>query len=233
MNFLELVSAAKREGGIPGPTLATVLNQPEEITRVAGWVNAAWHDIQTLHNEWEFMRGSFSFNTTAGQGTYTPVQAGVFVPGSPTTPNLAQWKKDSFRKYLVANGVLAEQYLPYLDYNTFRNMYLFGQMRTTQAPPVTFTVSPQKNILLGNIPDDVYNINGEYYSAPIALALDADVPSMPTQFHMAIVWKALAHYGMYEAASEAVTRGEREYSRLLSRLEADQLPTITFGAPLA
>lgn len=233
MNFLQLVQMTKREAGISGSALGTVQNPVEEIARVAGWVNAAWLDIQTLHTEWEFMRTGFSFNTTAGQGTYTPVQAGIYLAATPTVSNLGSWKLDSFRKYLVANGVTAEQYLPYLDYNTFRNMYLFGQMRTVQAPPVTFTIDPQKNLLLGNVPDDTYNINGEYFLLPSSLSADTDTPNMPAQFHTAIVWKAIAHYGMYEAAGEAVQRGEKEYETLLSRLEADQLPQITFGAPLA
>jgi hypothetical protein len=233
MNLLQLVQAAKREAGISGANPVTVQNPVEEVARVVGWVNAAWLDIQTLHNEWEFMRGSFSFNTVAGQGEYTPVQAGVYLPATPTVSNLGSWKKDSFRKYLDSNGSATEAYLPFLEYNTFRNMYLFGAMRTQRTAPATFSVNPGKNLVIGNLPDDVYNINGEYFAMPGAMALDVDTPNMPAQFHMAIVWKALAHYGMYEAASEAVQKGEREYSRLLSRLEADQLPMITFGAPLA
>lgn len=233
MNFLQLVQMTKREAGISGTMPATVQNPVEEIARVAGWVNAAWIDIQTLHTEWEFMRTPFSFNTVVGQGQYTPIQANAVAAVRPGVSDLGSWKLDSFRRYLLSGGVAGEQYLPYLGYNTFRNMYLFGQMRTTQAPPVTFTVDPTKNLILGNVPDAIYNINGEYYAIPYSLVADADEPDMPSQFHTAIVWKAIAHYGMYEAAGEAVQRGEKEYSAMLSRLEADQLPQITFGAPLA
>lgn len=233
MNFLQLVQMTKREAGITGAAPATLANQVEEINRVSGWVASAWMDIQTMHTEWEFMRGLFSFNSTAQQGQYTPVQAGVTLAASPTVSSLGNWKRDSFRKYLVANGVSNETILPYLPYSTFRDMYLFGTQRTNYAPPVVFTIDPVKNLILGNSPDAVYNINGEFYSKPVTLAIDADTPSMPSEFHLAIVWKAITHYGMFEAASEALARGEKEYPKWLNRLVADQLPTITFGAPLA
>ena len=228
--FLQLVQTVKREGGITGSVPASLQNQVEEMNRVAGWVNSAWSDIQTLHTEWEWMRLPVSFTTVAQKGTYTPVQAGVVSAGA---SNLANWKRNSFRKYPTSIGVSGEMILPFLDYDTFRDMYLFGIQRTNYAPPVVFTVDPQKNFLLGNVPDATYVINGEYYSLPQTLVLDADTPQMPSQFHEAIVWKALAHYGMYEAASEAVQRGKEEYKNFLRRLEADQLPKITWGLPLA
>ena len=233
MNLLQLVQQVKREGGITGAAPTTVQNQVEEINRIASWVNSAWLDIQTLHSEWEWMRTAFSFNTVAQQGSYTPVQAGAVLGTAPTVSNLGNWKRNSFRKYLLANGVSGEMILPPIPYDTFRDMYLFGNMRTNYAPPAVFTVDPQKNLILGNAPDAIYVVNGEYYCLPTSLISDSDTPTMPSQFHTAIVWKALAHYGMYEAANESVSKGEREYKALLMRLEADQLPKITFGAPLA
>lgn len=232
MNYLQLCQTVKREAGITGAVPTTMTGQVEEMLRVGQWVNAAWQDIQTLHDQWEFMRSSFSFNTVAQTGSYAYGSA-VDTSTGLAISNFGNWKRDSFRKYLVVSGSSSEMYLPYLDYKTFRDMYLFGAQRTNYAPPAVFTIDPQKRIALGNSPDTIYNVNGEYWTGPTTLALDADVPTMPSQFHMAIVWKALAHYGMYEAAAEAVTRGKDEYPRWLSRLEADQMPKITWGEPLA
>ena len=233
MNLLQLVQFVKREGGITGSVPATVQNPVEEIARVVGWVQSAWNDIQTMHSDWEFLRTGFTFNTVASQGSYTPVQAQAVMQATPLVSNLGNWKRDSFRKYLLANGTSGEMILPFLDYNTFRDMYLFGSMRTNYGPPAVFTIDPQKNLVLGNAPNDVYVVNGEYYALPTTLIADADTPSMPSQFHEAIGWKALAHYGMYEAATEAVNRGTAEWKNYKLRLQADQLPKITFGAPLA
>jgi hypothetical protein len=222
----------KREAGITGAIPSTMQNQVEEMNRVGQWVNSAWQDIQTLNEQWEWMRHGFTFNTVANTGSYAYTSA-TDNDTSLAISNFANWKRDSFRKYLTVNGVAGEMILPFLNYNQFRDMYLFGNMRTLYAPPAVFTVDPQKKIVLGNAPDTVYTINGEYWRGPTTLSADTDTPDMPSQFHMAIVWKALAHYGLYEAAAEAVSRARDEYPRWLARLELDQLPQITFGNPLA
>lgn len=232
MNYLQLVNYVKREAGITGAAPSTLQNQVEEINRVSQWVQAAWNDLQTMHDSWEWMRHGFTLSTTAQTGSYAYSKC-TDVDTTVAISNFANWKKDSFRKYLAVNGAAGEMILPYLNYNQFRDMYLFGNQRTNYAPPAVFTVDPQKNIVLGNSPDAVYVINGEYWRGPTTLSADTDTPDMPTQFHMAIVWKALAHYGMYEAASEAVARAKDEYPRWLARLELDQLPQITWGNPLA
>jgi hypothetical protein len=232
MNRLQLANYVKREAGITGSVLTTTIGQAEEINRVLQWIDSAWLDLQTLHDQWEWMRHPFHFTTTAQQQSY----AYTAITDDDTTQaisNFANWKRDSFRKYLVSVGSSGEMILPFEDYNRFRDMYLFGTQRTNYASPAVFTVDPQKKILLGNSPNDAYYINGEYWRGPTTLSADTDTPDMPSQFHMAIVWKALAHYGMYESAPEAVTRAQAEYPKWLMRLEADQLPKITFGAPLA
>ena len=230
MNFLQMVQMVKREGGISGAVPSTVLNQVEEINRIAGWVNSAWMDIQVMHENWEWMRKPVSFNTTAYKNSYTPIEAGIVLNG---VSNLGNWRRPSFRRYLLANGVSGEQILPFLSYNEFRDLYLYGVMRLNVANPVVFSIDPMKNLLLGNSPNDVYVINGEYWTQPTQFVLDVDAPTMPPQFHLAIVWRALGFYGMYEAAGEAVSRGKEEFTRYASRLELDQLPRIIFGEPLA
>lgn len=232
MNYLQLCAYVKREAGITGAVPTTMQNQAEELSRVGQWVQAAWADIQTLHDQWEWMRHSFHFSTAAQQQSY----AYTVVTDDDTSQfisNFANWKRDSFRKYLVSVGQSGEMILPFEDYNRFRDMYLFGTQRTNYASPAVFTVDPQKRILLGNSPDAVYYVNGEYWRGPTTLSADTDTPDMPSQFHMAIVWRALGHYGMYEAAPEAVQRAQAEYPKWLMRLEADQLPKISWGAPLA
>jgi hypothetical protein len=99
--------------------------------------------------------------------------------------------------------------------------------------PVIFSIDPSKNFLLGPIPNDVYVINGEGFALPTELVNDTDRPTMPAQYHMAIVWRALMYYGQYEAAHEAYSHGQNEYSRLMDKLLNDQMPVITFGIPLA
>lgn len=225
MNFLQLVQRLRQECGVSGAAPVTVLNQTGEIQRLVSWTNAAWMDIQSRHQDWFFLRGPVQFNSVAQQQSYTKAQTGQ--------ANLGMYKLDSFRLYLASRGVTDEMILPYKPYDDFRNLYMFGAMRTNAMRPVFFTVDPQKNFLLGPLPEDVYVINGEGYSKPIELVADTDTPSCPDQYHMAIVYRAMMHYGEYEAAPEVYQHGEMEFNRLMHRLEIDQIPTMDFGAPLA
>ena len=228
MNFLSLVNRARVECGVSSAStpLVTALNLSGEAARMASWVNSAWVDIQTAKDDWEFMRMDFVFNTTAQQQIYTPTQAGIGT-------TFGNWKRDSFRCSSVGQGYKDEQLMNYMEYATFRNLFEYGNMRTTYARPVVVSVIPNKSLGLGSIPDQAYVIAGEYYTKPIEFSSDIDTPSLPERFHMMIVYRAMIFYGGYEAAGEVMARGQKEFDRLMNRLDIDQLPTIVSGPPLA
>lgn len=224
--FLQLVQQLRQECAVSGSPPASTVGQVAEINRLVSWIQAAWVDIQSLRTDWFFMREAVSFKATPALGNlYTPAQIGDSL--------VAGYKRDSFRAYASALGISNEQILPFLPYDSFRNLYLFGANRTLQARPVMFTVDPQKNLLIGPSPDAEYVIDGEIYRQPAEFSGDNDYPSMPSQFHMVIVYRAMMAYGAYENAPEVYDRGEQEYKRLLARLIIDQTPQIGFGGSLA
>ena len=225
LSFLTLVQRLRQESGTSGAAPATTVGQIGDIRRLVDWVSTAWVDIQNDKTDWMFMRQSIQFNTVAGQQSYTSAQAGIV--------SFANYKRDTFRQYRVSQGFGSEQRLNFLPYDSFRDMYLYNTQRTVQQMPIIFTLDFSKNFLLGPIPDDIYTINGEGYALPTELTLDTDRPTMPAQFHMAIVWRALMYYGQYEGAPEAYSHGQNEYARLMSKLYIDQLPVMGFGEPLA
>ena len=229
MTFLELVNRLRVECGVSGPALSTVAGQlaGSENARMVAWIQQAWIDIQTSKEDWLFLREPFQFNTVTQQQIYTPAQAGI------TLTDFGNWKRDSFRCSSVGSNYADEQLLNYMEWTTFRNLYIYANMRFTYARPVVVTIDPHKNLGFGAIPDIPYVIVGEYYTQPVPLALDADEPAIPTRFHMMIVYRAMMYYAGYEAAPEVMSRGEFEYKRLASRLEIDQLPTVVSGPPLA
>ena len=49
---------------------------------------------------------------------------------------------------------------------------------------------------------------------------------------MAIVWRALRHYGMFESAPEVVMRADSNYNEIILRMTLDQSPEIVVGPPL-
>lgn len=228
MNKLQLVQRLAQECGVARASNvpATTVNQTGELKRLVTWIDNAWLEIQDKRPNWNWMIGSFDFLTVAGDYEYTPADAGV-------GDTFANWKTDSFRSWLASGGVGTEQYLSNWDYASFRDYYLFSTRRTSLAQPLQFAVGPTKNILLGSPPNDVYHIVGEYYKLPTEMTSDSDTPILPARFHMAIVYRAMLDYGMYEAAPEVVQRGQVGFDMMMKKIEDDQLFDITLPGPLA
>jgi len=230
MNFLELVNRARLECAVSGAStpLASVQNLTGESKLIADWVNAAWNDIQVSNDQWQWMRTPVQFNTVTQQQIYTPTDCGV-------EATLANWKRDSFRCSSVGQNYQDEQLMNFMEYTTFRNLYIYGNMRTTYARPVVVAIVPgvTKNLAFGSIPNQPYVITGEYFRLPTVLSADSDTPDMPPRYHLMIVYRAMMFYAGYTAAPEVYQRGEVEFKRLMSRLQIDQLPTIISGPPLA
>jgi len=227
MNFLQIVQRTARECGIAGVGPATVLGQTGEAGKLVGWVQDAWNDIQTAHQMWEFLRTTASFATVAGQAVYTPLQCGI------AAGTFGMWARNTFRNYDTAAGIGSEIEMDFTQYESWRSAYDLGALKLARTRPIEVTITPAKAVGLGPYPDAGYTITGDYYTAPVILTADADIPAMPAQFHMAIVWKACMSYGAFEAAPEVYQRGELEFSKLMMRLTADQLDEMTFPGALA
>ena len=225
MNLLQLTNQTRVECGVSGPTLSSVQNLTGESARILAWVQQAWIDVQTSKEDWLFLREPFEFNTVAQQWEYTPANAGL--------TNFGNWKRDSFRASSVNNLYRDEQLMNYMDWTTYRNLYRYANMRNTYARPVVVSITPNKDLAFGSTPDQAYTIVGEYYTQPVNLSADTDIPGIPDRFQMIIVYRAMMYYAGYESAPEVLSRGDYEYRRLYSRMEIDQLPTIVSGPPLA
>jgi hypothetical protein len=225
MNLLQLVNQTRVECGVSGPTLSSAQNLTGESARILAWVQQAWIDVQTSKEDWLFLREPFEFNTVAQQWEYTPANAGL--------TNFGNWKRDSFRASSVNNLYRDEQLMNYMDWTTYRNLYRYANMRNTYARPVVVSITPNKDLAFGSTPDQAYTVNGEYYTQPVTLSADTDIPGIPDRFQMIIVYRAMMYYAGYESAPEVLSRGDFEYRRLYSRMEIDQLPTIVSGPPLA
>lgn len=231
MNFLQLTQRLRQECGVAGTGPVTTAGQIGQAKKLVDWINTAWLEIQGLHNTWNWMRKPFSWVTVAGTGDYLPSALTNTLTGQPMT-DLRYWYKDTFRAQRQSIGVQDEQWLVEWEYNVFRNTYRFNVQ--VNGRPVVFAENPQgKAILLGQKPDDVYIITGEYQKRAYSLALDADVPDIPEEYHMMLVYKAMQYYGLFEAASEVLQRGQLQYQALLTQLEREQLQEVYLGNPLA
>ncbi|MGH8595396.1 MAG: hypothetical protein ACREXT_01915, partial [Gammaproteobacteria bacterium] len=181
-----------------------------------------------IHPDWTFMRVSpgVSFATIADQMLYTPLQTGI------ASGVLNGWMRHTFRSYHTATGLLSEIFMEYWDYDDWRDCYQIGALRTARVNPTVMTIAP--NLSIG-IPCPLagYTITGDYHSAPVSFAADADKPSLPVEFRMMIVGYAMMAYAQFESASEVYAQGKQYYDPLLSRLEGSRLREIRAVGALA
>lgn len=231
MNFLQLVQRLNSEVGASGTGPSAVTGQIGMSQRLVNWTNSAWLEIQGLHNTWNWMRRKFEFETVAGTGDYLPTATTNTLTGNALT-DLRYWYKDTFRCQKKSIGVQDEQWLVEWEYYVFRNTYRFNVQ--VDGRPVVFAENPQgKAIMLGQVPNDVYLITGEYQTKAWSLVNNADEPDLPEAYHMLIVYKAMMSYGLYEAAPEVIQRAQIQYQALLTQLEREQLQEVYLGNPLA
>ena len=221
MNYLQLAQRASRECSISGVGPDTVIGQVGMYSRMANWINDALNDIEIARPEWGWMYQSFSFPTVAGQAEYPPVQCGI--------TDHETWDLMSLRNNVTTVGALSEIEMGNISYEDWRLIYDFGANKFITSRPISFAIAPTKALALGPYPAALYTVTGRYYRIAQVLAVDTDVPKMPTNYHMMIVYKAMMYYGGYMSAPEVYDRGELEFSKMMYRLENSRLPVMDFG----
>lgn len=233
MTLLELVNLVRYEAGVATSDLSTVQGTlSQESTNFKNWVIREWFRIQAQRPDWQFMRQTAEFTATASQQMYTPAQVGAAATPSFTAEQFSDWIRPSFRFY--SDGTYADEMLAaFMEWDTFRNVYVYGNMRSEASRPVVFTIAPDKSLGLGMKPDAAWKTVFEYYTKPVLLSADADVPAMPSQFHDLIAYRALKRYGIFMSAPEVISSAQEEIDQIWPRLLADQLPKPTSGPPLA
>ena len=222
MNFLQLCQDVFREGGISGQ-ISSTQNQTGEASRVVGWVQKAYREIlNDQPDAWNFTRESATKQLTAGVGTYS--FADLAIVGG------VQWDTSTMR-YAASSDLSDEAHLTELDFATFRNTWQFGPSRTQQGTPADVSVNNETSLVIGPIPAAAGWIVFDYKAMPTLIS-DTDTPVIPERFHNAIVWRALRHYGLYEAAPEVVARADIAYKETMLQLTIDQTPEVQIGEPL-
>lgn len=238
MTFLQLVNRLITECGVSGGPLVTVASQTGSLGRCVNWVGDAWNELQTLHDDWIWMRSSnilgagVSFVPLAGLPTCTlgigAGQVGV------ATDSFGKWDRTTFRDYPTSVGVSSEIFLDCIDFDVWRNDYMLGAMRTVQTRPTVIAIGPDQSLNVGPPSNGLYTVTGDYYMAPTLMALDADVPlGLPLRFHLLIVYMAMLKYAGYESAMDVYQRAIAETNRLMAPLEAARLPMMSFSGALA
>lgn len=236
MNFLQLTQSLQTECGVSG-TLTTTAGQIGSLGRLVTWVNQAWNEIQTVHDDWYFMRSSAllgkgcSFATTPGGFNY-PLGTGAGTCGV-LVANFGKWAPKTFRNYTTSVGFTNEIYMDDINFDVWRDSYMYGAMRDVETRPVAIAFGPDESICVGPPSDGDYTVYGDYFTAPTQMVNDTDTPTnLPAAYHMIIVYRAMQKYAYYESAPEVKARADMEYTRTLSELEAFKLPEMALAGSI-
>lgn len=237
--YLALCNRLILEAAISGGPMTSVVSQTGEFQRVTTWIQQGYEDLQNERVNWGYLRSSqllgagVSFVTVSGQAVY-PLGTGAGTVGV-LAANFGSWVPRSFRDQTTTNGVMDQIPLAWISYDAWRDGYSMGAMQTVTTRPVAIAVGPNNSICVGPWPTATYTLTGDYYTAPLATLLtNTDEPSnIPVQFQIAIVWRALWYYGMYEAAPEVVSRAEMRYRQTMRQLGNLRGGMITAGRALA
>lgn len=227
MNYLALVQDLFREAEMAGTAPVTLVGLTGRQADLARWIADAWDEISDIRQEWLFKLTDVSWSTASLASSYDPTAAPL------SLTDFADWKPDTFRYHLTSAGVRGEIFLRWMDYPSFRDLYLYGSRRVDTGPPLAVTSAPDKSLLVGPVPDQDYTLVGQYVSVKPRLSVDTDEPIMPERLQKMIVFKALEQYALSESAAEALAKAERGQARFGFRLRKNQLQPPTTGGPLA
>lgn len=236
MTFLQMVRRVARACGMTNqPTVpADVVGQSGNLLDAIDWVQDSWRELQVSFQNWRWMRVGFTLQISAGVDTYAYGSAIDDNHGGPIS-RFARWlvtdPRCPPRAYLQPGGLGGQYYLPFIPWDGFQAIYRIGIM--PPGMPVHISIDPQNRLVFGPAPDNDYVIVGEYQRAPQELVSKDDIPEMPEQFHMVIVYDAMRKYAGSEAASEIMVRAQTEGGALKSSLRTDQLPRFRDSSPLA
>ncbi|WP_404466263.1 hypothetical protein LG331_08235 [Vreelandella aquamarina] len=215
MTFLELCQRLRQEVGAAGSGPAAVSGQNGEAQRLVNWIRQAWLEIQSQRADWAFAWATGEIEMEDGYREYA-------------LPN-------NFASFIPETIYLEDRRLRLITYPEFRRHF----RKAKQEVPRYITVKPSgaasldSSVEIDANPGETQFLTFEYFRLPQSLSLNTDVPRLPDHYHMAIVYRAMIQYGMYENAPEVVQQGQLNLERVMTDVARTQLPAMELGGPLA
>lgn len=218
MNYLELTRRLATEVGVSGH-IQTVQGAEGEALRLANWIKEAWLELQLLRDTWRWRVDEFEVSVPAGQAT---LDTSAYPEFHRVLPD------DVFGKPANTDTWQA------LSYVTFPDWQSLVRSRPSQTgTPVYFTERPDLTVELAPVPSTDYKVRGLYVKKAQELTNDFDVPLLPPEYHMAIVYKAMMLYAGYEAAPEIFQSAAQGFNRVYKTMVNSDTPVVLLPETLA
>ena len=205
--FLELAQRLRLEVGVTGSGPASVTGQSGMLQKLVNWIADADVEIQSRHQDWEFLWSEFSGNTIASTKDITKPS------------DFGYWIADTFFVDYTTDDYVHLDQMTYKDWKLY-----YGPGTQDESSPTHFVVKPNDNIILHPVPDGVYALTAEYYKAPTRMTANTSTSDIPERFVRAIITRAKIYYAEHENAPEIMAEASREFMELLGQLEASYLP---------
>lgn len=199
--FLELAQETRALSGIGGTGPVDVETASGIEGRIVNYVKNAWIDIQAHPKNWKWMWGRYLAPSPGGAPLQTIANIREY-----TLTSVKSVRVSSFRSYLTATGTTDRQRMTWQDWRNFERAT--GVVDETAARPIRVTRDPSGKLVVYPKPDAAYSIEFEYFKRAQILAVNGDVPELPTDFHQLIVYEALKRFGKAEDAPEIIRLGE-------------------------
>jgi len=210
MNFLQMCQRVRSECGVSGDGPSNVAGQTGMYAKIVNWVLASHEEIQLKHTNWKFDWATTTQTLTAGVEFYNPADWSLSV---------RNWDWNSLYVYRTVDNPSSRTWLDRIDYDLYR------QVRTPAAPgrPVYATWMPDKRLGLYPIAEAGLTFGGDYYRTPQVMSGNTDEPRMPDEYHMAIVWRAVAMWSASEENPALLQTATQNFRSLMTKMEATEL----------
>lgn len=206
--YLEICKDVRAQAGIAGEGPTSVTGQTGIHADIVRWVAESYNDIQTAHENWDFLFARKEFELQAG-----------FDEFELDTLNLRVIAYDTFLIQFEAGD---KDRLNFVPYSIFKTDTRFLETETGQ--PVYVTERPDNTLEFWKVADKNYNIYLEGFSVPDVMTESSDTPVFHSQYDELIKAGALIRYADFYNVPSIMKTAERTYSRLMKQLEFSKLP---------
>ncbi len=221
MTYLDLCQRTAIEAGIANASQSNlpigITGQVGELARVVKYVADAWREIQG-NKHWDWMWEQPTISIAAGASS---VAAG----------NVSQERWDKCSVYIpTVNSDSAGRYLEYLPWDVFRTQY--PRILTGSSIGV-WSIAPDRTFRINGVaPTGGFVCTAERYASPTNLSMATDVPGMPADFHMLIVYKAMRKLAGFDEAGSQRQVALDEERALWNDLTIRCLPSMRLGGSI-
>lgn len=237
MNFVELcrrVHLITRIGEeAPGTQPTTVVGVRGVTAEIVQWVAASYDDILSLHTDWRFLTSQIA-TLLVPEGERGLDLAAVKLQ-APDWYEARPFVGSDYAYLLIrppqgtSDVDSSEQEVRYVDDQAWWGHFDVAPIPTGQ--PSFFTVPPTGGILFDTTTDRDYTVRIMYRPNRPHLTADADVPIIPEDYQLVVVWWAIVNYYCVsrDGTGELLQKATKNLRRELTNLRNTQLPSLVSG----